>query len=223
MRMGSKVLAAVVVAWSCAALCSAAGAAQRETPQIDFAGEPASADVQGMARWVADTGDNRGQPFAIVDKKIAKVFVFGAEWRLVGAAPVLLGLAKGDDAVPGIGQRALDDILPAERTTPAGRFDSEPGRNLSGEAIVWVDYDAGFAIHRLRPGNSAAGRQQRLASAKAGDHRVSLGCIVVAPAFYEAVVGATLGRHRGVVYVLPETRAMQEVFGDSSYRLGSSD
>ena len=32
-------------------------------------------------------------------------------------------------------------IRPHERTTPAGRFASEPGRNTGGEDIVWVDYE----------------------------------------------------------------------------------
>ena len=45
--------------------------------------------------------------------------------------------------------------LAALRSTSArprpGRFASAPGRNDKGEAIVWVDYDASFAIHRLRP------------------------------------------------------------------------
>jgi hypothetical protein len=196
----------------------AAGAAQAvplNTVHVDFAGEAASAEALTMARWIAQSGDARGKPFAIVDKKNAKVFVFGADARLVGAAPVLLGLTPGDHAIPGIGQRALADILPSERTTPAGRFVSEPGRNLSGEAVVWVDYDAGFAIHRLRPGATEAARQQRLLSGITGEHRVSMGCIVVAPAFYDGVVGPTLGRARGVVYVLPETRSLTEVFSAS--------
>jgi hypothetical protein len=63
---------------------------------------------------------------------------------------VLLGLARGDVSVPGIGERKISDINPHERTTPAGRFISEPGRNLSGEDIVWVDYDAAVSMHRVR-------------------------------------------------------------------------
>ncbi len=39
-----------------------------------------------MADWVVDSGDNRGMPFAIVDKTDAKVFVFDADGRLRGAA-----------------------------------------------------------------------------------------------------------------------------------------
>ena len=58
-----------------------------------------------MADWVVDSGDNRSMPFAIVDKTDAKVFVFDAQGQLLGAAPALLGEARGDDAVPGIGDR----------------------------------------------------------------------------------------------------------------------
>jgi hypothetical protein len=202
--------------WAMAVVAGlAAGAAQAvpvDRVVVDFAGESASSDARTMARWIADSGDALGKPFAIVDKKSAKVFVFGADARLVGAAPALFGLTPGDHAIPGIGQRALSDIRPSERTTPAGRFESEPGRNLTGEGVVWVDYDAGFAIHRVRPGAAEAARKQRLASGIVGEHRVSLGCIVVAPAFYDGVVAPTLGRKRGVVYVLPETRALGDVF-----------
>lgn len=199
-----------VIATACAA---ALGAPAARTAGVDFAGEPASADARRVAQWVVGSGDNRGAPFAIVDKKDARLFVFDAGGRIVGATPALLGLAPGDHSLPGIGEREPSQLLPAERTTPAGRFASAPGRNHTGEAIVWFDYDAALAIHRLRPGQTRAARLKRLASPAPADRRASLGCVVVAPAFYESVVGPTLGRERGVVYVLPETRPLHEVFG----------
>jgi hypothetical protein len=156
------------------------------------------------ARRVLATGDARGRPFAIVDKRQARLLVFGADGRLLGATPALLGLAVGDHAVPGLGRRA-GKIAPHERTTPSGRFESEPGRNHLGEAIVWVDYEAALAIHRLRPAAAQEQRPQRLASPSPVDNRISLGCIIVEPGFYDAVVAPTLGRQRGVVYVLPES------------------
>jgi hypothetical protein len=212
--MGKRFWAAWILGLSLFA--GTAQAVQKDHPAVlDFAGESASPQALAMARWIAGSEDARGKPFAIVDKKSAKMFVFGADARLVGAAPVLLGLTPGDHSIPGIGQRDLAHILPDERTTPAGRFESEPGRNLTGEAVVWVDYDAGFAIHRVRPGAAEAARRQRLVSGIAGEHRVSFGCIVVAPAFYDGVVAPTLGRSRGVVYVLPETRSLGDVFSAS--------
>ena len=156
-----------------------------------------------MRRGV-DGGDARGRPFAIVDKQQARLLVFAADGQLLGAAPALLGLAVGDHAVPGLGRRA-GKIAPHERTTPAGRFESEPGRNHLGEAIVWIDYDASLAIHRLRRAAAQERRAQRLASPSPADNRISLGCIIVDPGFYDAVVAPTLGRQRGVVYVLPES------------------
>ena len=174
---------------------------------VDFNGQPPSAEARRMAQWALDTRDTQGKPFAVVDKKQAKVFIFGRDGHLLGAAPALLGLAPGDRSVPGIGQRAPHDIAPSERTTPAGRFDSEPGHNHLGEAIVWVDYAASFAIHRLRPAAASERRPERLASDTPDDNRISLGCIVVSPAFFDEVVAPSLGRQRGVVYVLPETAA----------------
>jgi hypothetical protein len=134
---------------------------------------------------------------------------------------VLLGLASGDESVPDIAERAPSSLAPFERTTPAGRFATEPGHNDKGESIVWVDYDASLAIHRLRPAPSHEQRAARLVSPVASDHRISLGCIVVPVAFYEQVVDASLGRQRGVVYVLPETRPLASMLAPTEFALGS--
>lgn len=179
----------------------------------DFAGEAASTDARYAAASVMASADNQGLPFVIVDKKDARIFVFDADGRLRGASAALLGLASGDRSVPGIGQRPVTQILPAERTTPAGRFLSQPGRNLQGEDVIWVNYSEGLAIHRLRPGNSQEQRRERLASATPSDNRISLGCVVVPVAFYEGVIAALLGKSHSVVYVLPETRPVQALFG----------
>ncbi|WP_240636089.1 L,D-transpeptidase [Caldimonas tepidiphila] len=194
-------------------LAGTAGAVQPPAAvQVDFGGLRASADARWVAHWVMHSGDHGGLPFAIVDKKDARIFVFAPGGRLLGTSAALLGLAPGDHTVPGIGERPLSKILPHERTTPAGRFVSEPGRNLEGEHVVWVEYESGFAIHRVRPGSSRERREQRLKSASLADRRVSLGCVVVPVAFYEDVVLPALGRSRAIVYVLPETRPVHEVF-----------
>lgn len=197
-----------------AATGTAASAPAKPAPG---AGKPrvvaVSADTQALLDWVRTTGDNRRQPFAIIDKKRATLQVFDVSGALLGSSPVLLGLAIGDDSVPGIGERKMSEILPKERTTPAGRFDSEPGVNLQGEDIVWVDYDAAISMHRVRTSNPADRRLERLASAKPADHRISYGCINVPAAFYDAWVKPVFGVKPGVVYVLPETRSAQSVFG----------
>jgi YD repeat-containing protein len=173
----------------------------------------ASADAQYLLHWVADRRDAQGRPYAVVDKQGARMFVFDADGHLVGQTPVLTGLARGDDSVPGIGDRPVAQIKPSERTTPAGRFESQPGHNLTGESVVWVDYDTGIAIHRLRPGRSEAGRLRDIASPVAADHRQSYGCVVVPPAFFDAVVDPVLGHSHGVVYVMPDDRPVQAMFG----------
>jgi len=181
--------------------------------QADFAGQAASADARYAASRVLSTSDHQGLPFVIVDKKDARIFVFGPDGQLRGASAALLGLASGDHSVPGIGARELSRILPAERTTPAGRFLSQPGRNLQGEEVVWVKHSEGLAIHRLRRGSSLEQRAQRLASNTPDDNRISLGCVVVPVAFYQSVVAPVLGKNLSVVYVLPETFPVQALFG----------
>jgi len=178
----------------------------------DFAGEEASADARRLAQWVAYSGDHKRMNFVILDKKNAKVFVFGPDARLVGASPVLLGYAPGDDTVPGIGKRPIDQVKPEERTTPAGRFVAEPGRNALDEDVVWVDYDAAVSMHRVRATNPAEKRLERLASPTIDDNRISFGCINMPVAFFEGVVQPAFNKRYGVVYVLPEVKALNEVF-----------
>lgn len=186
--------------------------AARAQPVAPDLGAEASIDARSMTQWVVATGDHGGRPFVVVDKKNARIYVVDQHGRLAGTTPVLLGAARGDHAVPGVGDKPLNQIRPEERTTPAGRFESEPGRNLGGEHIVWFDYDAGLAIHRVRPGASYGARMQRLSTDAGDDKRVSLGCVVVPEAFYDQVVYPVLGQRRGVVYVLPETVPAQRTF-----------
>jgi hypothetical protein len=194
-----------------AVLVAAAAAARAAAPSpVDWRGEVASVAARELAHHVTVRGDTAGRPFASVDKPQARVFVFDAGGRLAGAAPVLLGLAPGDDAVPFTGP--VQQMPKAARTTPAGRFDSEPGVNDAGEAVVWIDYDASLALHRLRPGPAAERRRERLASARLADRRISLGCVVVDGGFFDRVVAPLLGRARGVVYVLPESRPWTSLF-----------
>ena len=180
----------------------------------DFKSEQASPEVQQMANWVMGTRDHRGMPFVIVDKRHARVFVFQPDGKLSGSAPALMGSAKGDDSVSGIGEREISAILPHERTTPAGRFVSVPGVNSFGEDIVWLDYAAAVSMHRVRAKDPKERRLERLASETPDDNRISFGCINLPVAFYDSVVKPVLGASRGLIYVLPETRPLQSVFGN---------
>lgn len=179
----------------------------------DFGAWRPSLDARQMADWVVQAQDHAGRPFALVDKKAAMLYLFGPDGRLRAASPALLGLAPGDRGEPDLNQRDLNTLAPHERTTPAGRFEAQPGRNLQGEPVVWVDYGAALAIHRLRPGPAHERRAARLQSPSPADNKVSLGCVVVPVAFYVQQVEPLLGAGRSVVYVLPETRSLGETFG----------
>lgn len=183
--------------------------------RADFERESASHEARHVADWVVDSGDNRKMPFVIVDKTDAKVFVFAADGRIRSAAPALLGLARGDDAPPGIGDRELASIRPEERTTPAGRFVASLGYNLRGKEILWVDYDGAVSIHPVITTNPKERRLQRLATPTPLDNRISYGCINVPAEFFEKVVRPAFTGTNGIVYVLPETKSAREVF--SSY------
>ena len=178
----------------------------------DFGDQPASDDARRIAAWVASARDNGRLPFVILDKRDARVHVFDADARLVDSSPVLLGAAAGDDSVAGIGQRPIAEVRPEERTTPAGRFISHPGRNASGEDVVWVDYEAAVSMHRVRLVDPKERRLERLASTDPAERRISYGCINVPVAFFETVIQPLLGRQRAVVYVLPEQKDLRTVF-----------
>ncbi len=175
-----------------------------------------SASARDFAAWAQRKGDHQGQPFFVVDKRRATLYAFDAKARLLGFSPVLLGAALGDDSVPGIGDRPIAQVRPAERTTPAGRFVAELGRNANGEDVVWVDYDAAVSMHRVRTANAAERRLQRLATPTADDNRISYGCINVPVTFYEAFVKPVFAEQRAVVYVLPDVKTLQQVFGPNA-------
>lgn len=197
-------------------LCLGAAGAHAGPPAA--ARDPLSAEARQVAQWVADTGDNQRLPYLLIDKRAARVHVFNAAGALQASSAVLLGLARGDHSVPGIGERPMSAIAPHERTTPAGRFLSEPGHNLQGEDIVWIDYDAAVSLHRVRTANAADRRLQRLATATVADNRISYGCVNVPQRFYDRNILPLLGNQRGVIYVLPETRSAAAFFGFDSGR-----
>lgn len=174
--------------------------------------EPPSEAAEIALQHIKNRGGHQQQPFIVLDKVAARIWVFDAEARAVGTSPVLLGAAVGDHSVPGIGSRPLREIQPHERTTPAGRYRMEPGRNLQGEEIFWVDYDAAVSLHRLRPSVPAERRPQRLASATPGDNRISYGCVNLPPPFFDKVVRPLFSKGSGWIYILPETRPVQTLF-----------
>ena len=184
----------------------------------DFRGEAPSRDARHVADWVVFTRNNQNHAFVLIDKKDARVYVFSPDGKLVDSAPALLGSARGDDSFPGIGDKPLKAILPHEKTTPAGRFVAEPGVNTNNEDIVWVDYDAAVSMHRIRPTVARERRLERLASLTVDDNRISFGCVNLPVSFYENVLSPTVRRLGAIVYVLPETRSPQKVFGSFDVR-----
>ena len=184
-------------------------------PGVRFAvigDEPLSADARHVADWVADSRDNANRPFFIVDKKFTAVHAFDAEARRIASTPVLLGAAAGDDCVPGIGSRPIEKVRRRnEPRRPAGSWAS--GASTHG-AKTWCGstmtppsrcIGCGPGTARTPPG--APGH------ADIDDNRISYGCINVPVAFYETYIRPVFAAQRAVVYVLPETKPVAQVFG----------
>lgn len=192
-------------AWAAMMFCASLHAAVAAAAEA----KPPAAAVSPIARAfvarVVSSRDARGSPFAVVDKREARLYLFDAAGRLSASTPVLIGEAPGDLSADNVGAHAQAGFVPVrERTTPAGRFVAQPGTNNTGEQVVWLDWDSAFAIHRLRPGRSMRERLARLASPEAADKRASWGCVVAPEAFYVGVLQPWLRNRRAVVYVMPE-------------------
>lgn len=179
----------------------------------DFGTTSASPDARRLAEWIVATRDHAGANFAIVDKKSARLHVFDGAARLTGSSPILIGSAIGDDTVPGTGVRPVTDLRPEERTTPAGRFVVERGRNQRGENVVWVSYADAVSMHPVLTEKPEERRLERLDSPSADDKRISAGCINVPAAFFEELLRPALAGRGSLVYVLPEVKSLTEVFG----------
>jgi len=206
----------LLVAFACGAALEApvlASEAVASRPVVaDFVSATPSHGAREVADWAVASDDAQDLPFLIVDKPAATLYVFDAGGRLAGSSPVLLGLARGDDSVPGIGTRPMAQIRPNERTTPAGRFLAERGVNSHGEDIMWVDYDNAVSMHRVRATNPKERRLERLRTPTIADNRISYGCINVPKRFYERHVVPAFAAGHAVVYVLPDAKPLRDYF-----------
>ncbi|MES2632741.1 MAG: hypothetical protein V4669_07185 [Pseudomonadota bacterium] len=181
--------------------------------KADFGPTTPSSQAREVADWVLQSGDHKNLPFMVIDKLQARVFVFQPDGKLRGTTSALLGVAIGDHTVPGIGQKKLSAIKPEERTTPAGRFMASLAKDIHGIEVLWVDYESALSLHRVVKGTPKERRAERLASASVADKRITYGCINVPVPFYEQVVSPMFKGTYGVVYVLPETKPLRDVFG----------
>ena len=181
--------------------------------------QPISDEVIDLAAWVIASGDSRGLPFAVIDKKAAQVLIFGANGRLRGLAPALIGSAVGDDSAPGVGDRELKDIPMKDRTTPAGRFLAAYGPAAGKQRVLWIDYETAVSIHPLADNSTPKEkRKERLASPAPDDNRITHGCINVSKDFYARVVKPTFEKG-GVFYVLPDSKTIQAAFPGYDQRI----
>lgn len=161
--------------------------------------------------WVSTARDNGRLPYIVIDKQSAAMFLFDAKGKQLAKAPVLLGIALGDDATPGIGSKNLSEIGPAEKTTPAGRFLARYGIAAGKQKVLWVDYATSVAIHTIPAGKPREQRVKRMLSETAEDNRITFGCINVPKAAY-AKVQQQFGKKGGYVYIMPDVKPVEEVF-----------
>lgn len=172
-----------------------------------------SPEVQRVIAWVGRAKDNRGLPWAVVDKVNATLFLFAPDGTRMAAVPVLIGIMPGDDASPGVGTKTLALLGPAEKTTPAGRYLAKFGLPVAGERVLWVDYATSVALHPIpKDAGAREKRRERMLSPTPDDNRITFGCINVPQAFYAKQLRPTFRKKGGYVYVLPDTKPIEDVF-----------
>jgi hypothetical protein len=178
----------------------------------DFGAVEPTHSARRMADWVVARHDNAGLPFIVLDKRDARLYVFQPNGHLVDQTPVLLGSAHGDETYPGIGDVPIAQVKPYQRTTAAGRFVTRPGLDADHTDVVWLDYDAALAMHRVINKVKSEHRLQRIASPNPHVRRISWGCINIPIAFFDAYISPVFGKRTGVTYVIPERKSFTEVF-----------
>ena len=183
-------------------------------------GRRPSGIAQQLAEWVAATDDNGDLPFIVVDKLGARIFAFDVGGEFLGSAPVLVGLARGD-------QLSARNWQPQALPDQPGRA-HHPGRPVRG----WI-WQLGRPWHDalgrpprrdlVAPGDK---REPRRASPSAhqvvdpGEHRISYGCINVPKTYYDDVVLTALAGGNALVYILPDTKAIGDIFPAFAATLG---
>ena len=182
-------------------------------PLADFGKATASPEVVHVANWAAYTRDHQKRSFVIIDKKQARLYVFDPKGKLKGQTPILLGKAVGDTVLPGVATKPVSRLKDEEKTTPAGRFMASRGKNTRGDDVLWIDYNSGVSMHRMRQASAQERRAERMGSAEADDNRISNGCVNVPHAFFNGVLHPTVVKLGAIIYVLPETKTPQQQFG----------
>jgi hypothetical protein len=173
--------------------------------EINMFGAKASRQVTDTANWILKSGNNKGEPFIVADKRGGMLYVFEANGELNKKTPALFGRDIGDKA-------DLDSVLDdesASKITPAGRFlgqvasDAEYGNTID---FLQSNADWNLAIHKTYLGTPSEQRPRRLETPDPKDNRISYGCINCSESVMNQNIIPLFKKNGGFVYVLPETR-----------------
>lgn len=167
---------------------------------------PAEFESQ-VVKKIVDTNDHLGETFAVVNKQNGSLTIYDRSGNQIATTPALYGKKVGDTF-----------NSTSSGTTPSGRFNLEYTTNINnkdyGKSVQiltqngeWLRNSVGnFAIHRTYTGFPNENRPARLASKTPADNKISLGCINIPPAFYDAHFENNQFGNMPL-YVLPETPA----------------
>src|ERR1700743_109472 len=104
MNFWGKLAVAASVAWISSTASALTDPTSRSGESSALASVDASDDARYVEHWIHEKSDDHGRPFVIVDKKAARIYVFGAGGKLVGMSSTILGQSRGDIPAPRAGQ-----------------------------------------------------------------------------------------------------------------------
>jgi hypothetical protein len=87
--------------------------------------------------------------------------------------------------------------------------------------MLWVDLPDAISLHPVMSVTPGERRLERIKSPDPRQHRISYGCINVPEAYYDDVVLTALSGGSAVVYILPDTKRIDDVFPAFAATLGN--
>jgi hypothetical protein len=177
--------------------------------RVEMNGVIASDEVHLVADWVMRNNMHKSNPFIVADKAGGLLFAFDANGGLLAKTPALFGATPSDALTEEQAGKMMDDVVEADKITPAGIFTAEAYNSPSyGKAVRFARYaNSNLLIHRA-PNQQ---RLKRLQTSSTSDNRITYGCINALPEFVDQVLLPYFSGE-STVFVLPEMQSAKAFF-----------
>jgi 5'-deoxynucleotidase YfbR-like HD superfamily hydrolase len=148
------------------------------------------------------------ESYVIVDKPSATLFIIGADKKLIGQMPVLLGQTKGE--TPNMSDAESDTAVQA--TTPSGKYTllrlagEEDLITYKGKVFSLCGSDA-LALHITYPPEKEK-RTEALNTPTPEDNRMSWGCINISEEMWGKYIEGNIEARGAYMFITPDNPIM---------------